>query len=187
MPVLRMTKPQPGRTLVTGGARSGKSAWAEHQLATAETVDYLATSEVRADDPEWVHRVELHRQRRPGHWRTIETLDIATELRRNTSTPLLMDCVAVWLARVLDEVDAWTRPYPDFADALTARTAELVNAVQTSTRDVIIVTNEVGWGLVPESPGTRLYRDELGRLNAQLAATCDNVWICIAGIARQLK
>lgn len=182
-----MTDRTPGRTLVTGGARSGKSAWAEQQLLGCAEVDYLATSEIPKDDPEWEHRVALHRERRPAHWRTIETLDVAAELLRNTSTPLLVDCLAVWMARILDEVEAWDRPYEEFADALNARTTALVDAVRESRRDVILVTNEVGWGIVPESAGTRLYRDELGRLNARVAAACDDVWICIAGIPRRIK
>lgn len=176
-----------GRTLVTGGARSGKSAWAEAQLLSTDEVDYLATSEVQTGDAEWESRVALHRERRPAHWRTVETTDIASELRKETDASLLVDCLAVWLARILDEVGAWSRPADEFQPALQSRINDLVSAVKDSTRDVILVTNEVGLGIVPESPGTRLYRDELGRLNARVAAECDDVWLCIVGIPRQLK
>lgn len=177
----------PGRTLVTGGARSGKSAWAEQQLLEAPAVEYLATSEVRNDDAEWGRRVAIHRLRRPAGWSTIETLDVASELRKDSEAALLVDCLAVWMARTLDEVEAWTRPVEEFMPELDDRTDDLVAAVRESSRDVIMVTNEVGLGIVPESPGTRLYRDELGRLNARIAAECDDVWFCVVGIPRRVK
>ncbi len=176
-----------GRTLVTGGARSGKSQWAEGVLAGHDVVDYLATSEVPDGDPEWARRVALHRARRPASWRTIETLDVAGVLAERTDVPLLVDCLAVWLARTLTEVGAWERPFDECAPALAARTDALVGAVRDTRRDVVFVTNEVGSGIVPESAGTRLYRDELGRLNARVAAECDDVWLCVVGIPRRIK
>src|SRR5699024_6611350 len=96
-----------GTVLVTGGARSGKSRWAEDRLGSRGPVDYVATSRADVDDPEWRRRLELHRQRRPEDWRTVETTDVADVLRSRETAPVLVDCVSVWLTRVLDELGAW--------------------------------------------------------------------------------
>lgn len=95
--------------LVTGGARSGKSHCAERLLAQAPTVTYVATG-VPADpsDAEWQARIAAHRQRRPGHWHTIESIEIAGAIRR-ASGCVLVDCLGTWLARQVDQADAWTQ------------------------------------------------------------------------------
>lgn len=176
-----------GTTLVLGGARSGKSSWAESQFKDHEHVDYVATSLVPDDDPEWADRVELHRSRRPDGWRTIETLDVAPLLRDDDETPVLVDCLALWLARVLDDIDAWEAPEEVWRPALEQRVAALVTAVQTTRREVVLVSNEVGSGVVPGTVSGRLYRDELGRLNARVAAACDELWLCVGGVARRWR
>ncbi len=177
----------PGTTLVLGGARSGKSRWAEEQFADRDAVDYVATSLVPDDDPEWAGRVALHRERRPISWHTVETLDLAEVLSRDNASPVLVDCLSVWLARVLDDVRAWDAADDVWRELLEHRVAELVEAVRTTRRDVVLVSNEVGSGVVPATPSGRLYRDELGRLNARVAAVCDEVWLTVAGIARRWK
>ncbi len=171
--------------LVTGGARSGKSVLAE-QFVAAPIVDYVATSQRNLDDPEWEQRVLLHQARRPSTWRTLETLDIAEVLYRNDPEPVLVDCLAVWLARTFDEVGAWDGA-DGWVQAFTQRTDELVAAFAATQRHVVAVTNEVGSGIVPGDPGSRLYRDELGRLNARVAQACDEVWLCTVGIGQKLK
>lgn len=176
---------RPGTCLVLGGARSGKSTWAEQQLATCPEVDYVATSEV-ADDAEWAHRVALHRERRPDHWRTIETTDLASVLAATGSAAVLIDCAALWLDRVLAGAGAWDGA-DGWRDRLAQEVGTLARAVAETGRDVIIVSNEVGSGIVPETASSRLYRDGLGRLNATLAAVCDEVWLLTAGIPRKLK
>ncbi len=176
-----------GTTLVLGGARSGKSSWAESQFKDREHVDYVATSLVSDDDPEWADRVELHRSRRPDGWRTIETLDVATLLGDDDDAPVLVDCLALWLARVLDDVDAWEAAEEMWRPALEQRVAALVSAVQTTRREVVLVSNEVGSGVVPGTVSGRLYRDELGRLNARVAAACDELWLCVGGVARRWR
>lgn len=176
----------PGTALVLGGARSGKSAWAEAQLGAAEDVEYVATSEVADGDAEWEHRVALHRGRRPASWRTTETLDIAAVLERDDPAPVLIDCAAVWLDRVLMGAGAWDAA-PGWRERVETEVSRLAGALESTSREVIVVSNEVGSGIVPATPSGRLYRDELGRLNARLAAVCREVWLCTAGIAKRLK
>ncbi|MEO7586465.1 MAG: bifunctional adenosylcobinamide kinase/adenosylcobinamide-phosphate guanylyltransferase [Arachnia sp.] len=176
-----------GTALVLGGARSGKSSWAEAQFRDRPMVDYVATSSVPVDDPEWAHRVELHRSRRPERWRTLETLDVAAVLRAPDEVPVLVDCLALWLSRVLDDVDAWQAEEQVWRPALTRRVDDLVDAVATTGREVVLVSNEVGSGVVPATASGRLYRDELGRLNARVAAACDELWLCVGGVGRRWR
>jgi adenosylcobinamide kinase/adenosylcobinamide-phosphate guanylyltransferase len=176
----------PGTALVLGGARSGKSSWAEAQLAAAADVEYVATSEVVDGDAEWAERVALHVARRPLSWRTTETKDLAAVLGSDDPAPVLIDCAAVWLDRVLMDSGAWD-DFAGWREGVEAEVSRLAEALARTTRDVIVVSNEVGSGIVPATPSGRLYRDELGRLNARLAAVCREVWLCTAGIARRLK
>jgi len=168
------------KTLVIGGARSGKSRVAEGLLAQAPGVTYVATGypghdDPEWDDPEWAERIAKHVADRPASWATVETLDLPG-LLRDDGGPLLVDCLTLWLTRVMDEVEAWT------TGALPhGRVDELLSALRASTRDVVLVTNEVGQGVVPESASGRLFRDEMGRLNAAVAAECGDVLWCVAG------
>lgn len=172
------------RLLVTGGARSGKSVYAESQLADYDQVDYLATSRDDPKDIEWQARIAAHRARRPKTWHTIETLDLASEIRKDSHRPLLIDCLGVWLSRVMDEADYW---HTQDKAALTQQVDRLVASLTETTRDVILVTNEVGMSLVPADAGSRDYRDELGRLNAKVAGVCDRVVLCVAGQPLEIK
>lgn len=171
---------------MTGGVRSGKSTFAEGLLCGAAAVDYVATSARDHTDPEWEARVALHRERRPGHWRTIETLDVAGVLARDEPAAVLVDCLGTWLARVMDESGSW-EDAPGAAEGLAGRVEGLLDALATTRRRVVLVTNEVGLGVVPETPSGRLFRDELGRLNARAAALCDDAWLCVVGLPVRLK
>jgi adenosylcobinamide kinase/adenosylcobinamide-phosphate guanylyltransferase len=168
----RPRRTPPRRVLVLGGARSGKSRYAESLLLAEPDVTYVATSFPRPDDVEWQHRVEQHRKRRPASWRTVETLDVADAI--GTATPTLVECVTLWLGAVLDDED------------LADHQDRLVDAVATASGPVVLVTNEVGDGVVPVSESGRRFRDELGALNARLAAVCDEVWKVTAGIPVRL-
>ena len=188
------------RRLVIGGARSGKSHFAEGLLA-GRPVDYVATAQRRPDDPEWTARIAAHVARRPPAWRTLETTDIAGVLAAPADAAVLVDCLTVWLARVLDECacwpdapgEGWVEPAERAAPAasgfagLRARVAALTAALAATTRDVVLVTNEVGQGVVPASAAGRLFRDEMGILNIAVAAACDEVWLVTAGIPRKIK
>lgn len=179
---------RPGRgwtALVLGGARSGKSTWAEGRFAGRPVVDYVATSDGAVDDVEWAERVAAHLARRPAGWRTVETLDVADVLLADEEAPVLVDCLSVWLARVLDEAGAWDGA-AGWRERAGRRVDALVAALGGTRREVVLVSNEVGQGVVPEHASGRLFRDELGRLNARVAAACDEAWWCEAGIPRRL-
>jgi adenosylcobinamide kinase/adenosylcobinamide-phosphate guanylyltransferase len=176
----------PHRTLLLGGARSGKSAAAEALLAAEPCVVYVATARGGADDPEWGTRVAAHRRRRPAHWQTVETTALEPLLAQ-PGPPLLVDCLTLWLTAVLDEVGAWDR-WDDAARlAVEARVAGLRDAWRSARRRVVAVSNEVGSGVVPATASGRLFRDELGRLNAVLAAQSDDVRLLVAGLAVPLR
>ncbi|MCX4773058.1 bifunctional adenosylcobinamide kinase/adenosylcobinamide-phosphate guanylyltransferase [Streptomyces sp. NBC_01260] len=178
----------PRRTLITGGARSGKSVEAERRLETYPEVVYVATGGVRNGDAEWAARIGLHRERRPAAWRTEETCELV-ELLTSDGPPLLIDCLSLWLTDAMDRVDAWD----DAAWAgggestLRKRTAELVAAVRGTRRTVVVVTNETGSGVVPATAAGRRFRDELGRLNASVAAECEQVLLVVAGQSLTLR
>ncbi|GAB2911126.1 bifunctional adenosylcobinamide kinase/adenosylcobinamide-phosphate guanylyltransferase [Streptomyces mayteni] len=174
----------PRRTLVLGGARSGKSAEAERRLVTFPGVVYAATGGERAGDPEWRDRVAGHRERRPASWSTVETRDLVPLLEQDDAGPLLIDCLALWLTDALDSVGAWEGRG---ATELAARTAALVAAVRATRRQVVLVSNEVGSGVVPATSSGRRFRDELGRLNAAVAAECEQVLLLTAGCATTLR
>lgn len=179
--------PSPGRTLVLGGARSGKSTYAEALLADRDRVTYVATAGARPDDEEWLARVRLHRDRRPAAWVTRETTDIAAVLRAaGPDDAVLVDCLTLWLTSVIDEVDGWEQP--DKADAaVAAATAELIGALRSTQALVVAVSNEVGQGVVPATVSGRLFRDALGRLNLTVAAASEEVVLLVAGRPHLLR
>ncbi|QEV17719.1 bifunctional adenosylcobinamide kinase/adenosylcobinamide-phosphate guanylyltransferase [Streptomyces alboniger] len=178
----------PRRTLVLGGARSGKSVEAERRLEAFPEVLYVATGGTRSGDTEWADRVSLHRERRPGSWRTAETCDLVPLLAQD-GPPLLIDCLSLWLTHVMDEVNAWDDA--EWAGGgereLRGRVAGLAEAVRATRRTVVAVSNEVGSGIVPATASGRRYRDELGRLNAAFAAECEHVLLVVAGQALALR
>ena len=192
--LLLRRRSRPERVLVLGGARSGKSVTAERMLDDAERVDYVATG-AKTDhsaDPEWSAKVRAHQQRRPRRWITMETLDLESVLTgrdltpSDLATPVLIECLSTWLARVMEHSGLWDgRPG---ADEEVARTIDrLVAAWQATSRPVIAVSNEVGSGVVPGTVSGIRFRDELGALNARIAAESQQVYLCVAGIPQRLK
>jgi adenosylcobinamide kinase / adenosylcobinamide-phosphate guanylyltransferase len=181
----------PRRTLVLGGARSGKSVEAERRLESFPGVVYVATGgsyHGAPGDAEWAARVGAHRERRPGSWRTEETCDLVPLLAR-TGPPLLIDCLSLWLTDAMDAVNAWDDAEwaADGERELRRRVRELADAVRATRRVVVAVSNEVGAGIVPATASGRRYRDELGRLNAAFAAECEQVLWVVAGQAVELR
>jgi adenosylcobinamide kinase/adenosylcobinamide-phosphate guanylyltransferase len=178
----------PRRTLVLGGARSGKSVEAERRLEAFPDVLYVATGGTRGGDTEWASRVAAHRERRPGSWRTAETCDLVPLLKEE-GAPLLIDCLSLWLTDAMDSVGAWDDAvWADGGErALRERVRELTSAVRSARRTVVAVSNEVGSGIVPATASGRRYRDELGRLNAGFGAECEAVVLVVAGQAVVLR
>lgn len=164
------------KVLVTGGVRSGKSTHAEGLLDPAEPVTYVAPGPQR-DDADWAARVAAHRARRPGVWLTRETTDVATALRE-AGDDVLVDCLGTWLTATCDQL-GWDRP--DLGEVVADRVATVVRALEESAASVVLVTNEVGLGVVPEHRSGRVFRDLLGTVNQRVGAACDEVHLVVAG------
>ncbi len=175
------------RTLVIGGARSGKSLQAERLPRGRAAVTYVATGYPAGHDDEWSDRVRRHQQDRPAHWTTIETTDLVP-LLATEGDPLLVDCLTLWLTRVMDRHDAWDdATWTTSGEAAVDReVAALVGAWRTTRRHVVAVTNEVGQGVVPATAAGRRFRDQMGRLNTAIAEHCTDVLWCVAGRVTRL-
>jgi adenosyl cobinamide kinase/adenosyl cobinamide phosphate guanylyltransferase len=173
------------RTLVLGGARSGKSAHAEGLLGDAR-VDYLATARRVPGDDDWEARISAHVARRPPGWRTATPADLPGALRAAGPVPVLVDDIATWLTGELDDAGAWDGGGAAVR-ACRARCAELVSAVAACPARLVLVSAEVGLGVVPPTHAGRLFRDELGALNTKLAAVCDEVLLLVSGLAVKLR
>ncbi len=168
--------------LVTGGVRSGKSRYAESLLSVDDPVSYLTPGYPAdpATDAEWAARVAAHQLRRPASWRTVETIALADAVAA-ASGPVLIDCLGTWLTRLFDSWRAWESEEPEWSQRLAVEASSLVNAIKEQSCDVVIVTNEVGWGVVSEYRSGRMFADNLGRINQQVAAACDQVVLMVAG------
>lgn len=165
--------------LVLGGARSGKSAHAERlvqTLAAGARPVYLATAE--AGDGEMADRIAQHRARRGDGWRTLEApLDLVGALAQVTDgAPVLVDCLTLWLANLM----AAERD-------VAAETERLIAALDGRAGTVLFVSNEVGWGIVPDNALARAFRDAAGRLHQAVAAAADEVYLVVAGLPLALK
>jgi adenosylcobinamide kinase/adenosylcobinamide-phosphate guanylyltransferase len=168
--------------LITGGARSGKSRYAE-ELARqhAGPVCYLATAEVL--DPEFARRVERHRAQRPKHWAVAECgrgLAVAIAARDMPGGLLVIDCLGMWLMRFFGAAGLDENEYVVERDALLAALGRLAG-------EALLVSNEVGWGVVADDAETRRFVDELGRLNQLVASRCDRVTLVACGLPLALK
>jgi adenosyl cobinamide kinase/adenosyl cobinamide phosphate guanylyltransferase len=144
-------------------------------VATARGVD-------PATDPEWADRVEVHRARRPAHWRTVEDADLPAVLGAAPGDPVLVDDLATWVTGLLDDA-GWARDAPSVA----AARADLAAAVSGFAGTLVLVSAEVGLGVVPSTSAGRRFRDELGALNQELADVCDEVWLLVAGVPLRLR
>lgn len=167
------------RILVLGGIRSGKSQWAEAAIAELiserQPLRYLATGADGVDDNEWAARVAAHRERRPAHWSTVETTDVATQLRSDVATATLVDDVGSWLTAAMDRAAAWT------GGSVAGDVTGLLDAVEAFTAPLVLVSPEVGLTVVPATESGRRFADQLGALNQRLAAVCDRVVLVVAG------
>ena len=167
-------------TLVLGGSRSGKSRYAESLLIAHMAVTYVAPGPVPdGSDVEWAERISLHQARRPASWSTEETTELADVLRA-ADHPVLIDCLSTWLTHLIDDIDAWG-DRGVAASHVEEETARLLDALGSAMVDVVLVTSEVGLSVVPSTSSGRMFRDELGRLNAAVSAVSDQVFLVVAG------
>ena len=178
--------------LILGGARSGKSTLAEKYAAeSGMRVVYVATAQ--ALDGEMERRIAHHRARRPASWGLVESpLGLADALKRHAAPNvcLLVDCLTLWLSNVLFAGDAARQAEAgELADCpvLRGETQALIDALPQLPGRIIMVSNEVGWGVVPMAPVSRLFADEQGRLNQRVAAVCERVALVAAGLPLFLK
>jgi len=183
-------------TFVVGGARSGKSVRAEALTAELATPDrrvtYVATGGQRAGDLEWVERIRLHRARRPATWVTVETTDLVAALdEATTDDVLLIDCLSLWLATQLDDAGTWSasddEAHTRAAAVVDQSISDVLLALGHTAGQVVVVSNEVGSGVVPATVSGRIYRDTLGRLNVAVAEVSTHVVLVVAGQPLVLK
>jgi adenosylcobinamide kinase / adenosylcobinamide-phosphate guanylyltransferase len=160
--------------LVTGATRSGKSEWAE-TIATQlkQPVFYIATSRLDPHDLEWMQRIQQHTDRRPLEWQTLEVpMDLALTLRSaSLDNCLLVDSLGTWVANLLEVNDL------EWEEILT----EFISSLQATTANVILVAEEVGWGVIPSYPMGRLFRDRLGSLVRQVGGIANPVYLVTGG------
>jgi adenosyl cobinamide kinase/adenosyl cobinamide phosphate guanylyltransferase len=164
-------------TLLVGGARSGKSDLAVRMAAAQDApVVVIATGEPR--DEEMAERIDRHRRERPPAWTTIEEpLDLAGALAKvDTSACVLVDCLTLWVSNLLERE----------TDAVEILGVEAARIAADRPGPTIVVSNEVGSGVVPADPATRAYRDALGRVNAAWAAVAERAYLLVAGRAIEL-
>lgn len=179
------TAARPGQlVLILGGARSGKSTTAERLARDAERVLFIATAE--ALDEAMQRRIAAHRRYRPDHWDTLEEpIDVTSAVRPLVERydTFVLDCLTLWVSNLLlaDEEAS------DAEGAVLKAVGRLLDLIDTAGGRWILVSNEVGQGIVPASPLGREYRDVLGRVNQLVASRADKAYLMVAGLALELK
>jgi adenosylcobinamide kinase/adenosylcobinamide-phosphate guanylyltransferase len=184
-------------TLILGGARSGKSSWAEHLAAqSGRRVLYLATA--RPSDAEMAERIAAHRANRPTDWQTVEVFDNLVGAVRNSAHAkdlVLVDCLTLWVSNVIlqrtarfgDAGAVAPAEWQEIQQYLITEIQHLIDHVHDSDETLILVSNEVGLGLVPPYPLGRHYRDILGTVNRIVAQYADSVVLMIAGLPLDVR
>jgi adenosylcobinamide kinase/adenosylcobinamide-phosphate guanylyltransferase len=180
------------KTFLIGGARSGKSSLAA-RLAGERSSDVCCVVTATASDDEMSARIAAHRRERPQHWRVREEpirLGAALRDESRTKALLLVDCLTLWTSNCLWPPRHATGTDIDLQADLAGWQAErdaFLASLCAATNEMIVVSNEVGTGLVPENTAARLFRDEHGRLNQMVAAACEEAFLVTAGLALRLK
>lgn len=168
-------------TLVLGGVRSGKSSFALEIASSAQSVSFIATA--RASDDEMRRKIERHQSERPSHWRTREEplqLAEAISSEQDASETTVVDCLTLFAANLMEA-------YAEDRAAIDASIEDLCSALRKTDRKIVLVSNEVGSGIVPEYAAGRQFRDLLGEMNQRVAAIADNVVLMIAGLPLPIK
>jgi len=173
-------------TLVLGGVRSGKSCYAQQIATSFDSVTFIATA--RPSDAEMRRKIAAHRRERPRHWRTVEAPTcLGAVIRRESANAqvIVIDCLTTYLAnQMMNSRHKWREAKATLADF---DTEEVCNAIESAKPSVIIVSNEVGSGIVPAFRSGRVYRDLLGELNKHVARIADSVVFMIAGQPLTIK
>jgi adenosylcobinamide kinase / adenosylcobinamide-phosphate guanylyltransferase len=176
--------------LILGGARSGKSRYAE-QLAHASALPVTVIVTAEALDAEMSARIRRHQDERPAAWNTVEApLALAQAMTAAAAEDrcIIVDCLTLWLGNLIEGADALPLPLDaERLPRLQAERAALLEALPRLGGEILLVSNEVGLGLVPQTPLGRLFRDEAGRLNQALAGLCERVSFVAAGLPLRLK
>jgi adenosylcobinamide kinase/adenosylcobinamide-phosphate guanylyltransferase len=179
-------------TLVTGGARSGKSKLAESLALECDLpITYIATLQRWSDDPESIKRIERHRARRPSDWVTVErSFELAGYIKQISqgSACIVLDCLSLYVSNILlEDFDQSGDPYQR-EPVVVNQCKQLLEGIR-ERRDLnfIVVTNEVGGGVVPENKLARAYRDMLGEMNQLFAGQADVVWLSVCGLRVCIK
>jgi adenosylcobinamide kinase/adenosylcobinamide-phosphate guanylyltransferase len=184
-------------TFILGGARSGKSAFAEELAKKYNDVVYIATAEVK--DDEMRERVNLHRARRPFNWETIESplnLDVVVSNLNKKVGLVFIDCITLYITNMLligeltdsaNSQNLRTDSVKQKQEYILAEINKLSKACRISKSDIIIISNEVGLGIVPDNALSRMFRDIAGSANQILADEADEVYFMVAGIAQRIK
>ncbi len=174
--------------LVTGGARSGKSRFAEQYVArVGQHIGYIATAEVY--DEEMAFRVKLHRQRRPAEWKTYEApLDAHVALREagRECDAVLFDCLTLYMSNIICSLDSIADSHQNYSLAKEKLDA-LIDQAKANRGTTVFVTNEVGSGIVPGDHLSREYRDVAGIANQWMARAADEVYLVVCGLAVNVK
>jgi adenosylcobinamide kinase/adenosylcobinamide-phosphate guanylyltransferase len=175
-------------TLLLGGARSGKSSYAQRLAEeSGKSVTYLATAQ--ALDEEMSSRIQKHQSERPAHWQTLEIpLDIASHVGEIKSELVILDCMTLLTTNLLMKFEKNELvDEPPFTEAVYKEVADLLAAIRAGKPDWLIISNEIGLGLVPPYQMGRVYRDLLGWANQRLAREADKVIFLVAGIPMKVK
>ncbi len=182
-------------TLVTGPVRSGKSRFVVTLASRCSgSVTYVATAIRAAADDEWNARLQRHVTDRPAHWKTVETAELGHDAlleifrRGSKGDCIVVDAVGTWIAaRIATHLDALAHDFPAFEAQMDREADEISAAMLDCASDVLVITEEVGWDIVPVAASARLFRDVLGRMKQRLAAQAENVYLIVCGCALDLK
>jgi adenosylcobinamide kinase / adenosylcobinamide-phosphate guanylyltransferase len=184
-------------TFITGAVRSGKSLFAEELAGKSKrAVYYLATMQILEEDPEQLRRLELHRRRRPAEWKTVDSAFKAHEIVEGLAGAdsfVIFDCLSLYVTNILIETGSSDAggPEPDpylKEDEVMSAVELLLTSIESRPEiEFVIVSNEAGWGVVPETKLGRAFRDFLGIANQMVAARSESVYLCCSGLRVQLK